>query len=146
MVTNTRSVDLLRKLVELESPTGYSEGLRAVAGRVVAELEPHGGEAMFTHDHLRVDLSGEGEALLLLGHVDTVWEVGTLADMPFRVENGRAYGPGAYDMKAGLVVLVEAIRAAADKRRALRVFLTADEEVGSLTGRALIEEAAQDVA
>jgi glutamate carboxypeptidase len=139
-------VRLLRELVEIESPTGHSEGLRAVAERVVAELEPHGGEAQLLDDHLRVDLPGEGEPLLLLGHVDTVWEVGTLADMPFRVENGRAYGPGAYDMKAGLVVLVEAIRQARDGRRAVRVFLTGDEETGSLTGRPLIEEAARDVA
>jgi glutamate carboxypeptidase len=145
-VTDPRFIGLLRELVEHESPTGHSEGLRAVAERVVAELEPHGGEATFTGDHLRVDLRGEGEPLLLLGHVDTVWEVGTLADMPFRVENGRAYGPGAYDMKAGLVVLVAAVREAGDRRRAARVFLTADEEIGSLTGRPLIEEAAQDVA
>jgi glutamate carboxypeptidase len=140
------SLDLLRELVEIESPTGHSEGLRAVADRVVGELEPHGGVARLLDDHLRIDLPGDGEALLLLGHVDTVWPVGTLAAMPFRVENGRAYGPGAYDMKAGLVVLVEAVRATAEKRRALRVFLTADEEIGSLTGRPLIEEAAQDVA
>ena len=137
---------LLRELVEIESPTGCSEGLRAVAERVAAELEPHGGEATFTGDHLRVDLPGAGEPLLLLGHVDTVWPVGTLADMPFRIENGRAYGPGAYDMKAGLVVLLEAVRAAGRRRRALRVFLTADEEIGSLTGRPLIEEAAEGVA
>jgi glutamate carboxypeptidase len=136
----------LRELVAIESPTGCSEGLRAVAERVAAELEPHGGEATFTGDHLRVDLPGAGEPLLLLGHVDTVWPVGTLADMPFRVENGRAYGPGSYDMKAGLVVLVEAIREAGDRRRTARVFLTADEETGSLTGRPLIEEAARDVA
>jgi glutamate carboxypeptidase len=66
--------------------------------------------------------------------------------MPFRIEDGRAYGPGAYDMKAGLVVLVEAVRGAGKRRRALRVFLTADEEIGSLTGRPLIEEAAAGVA
>src|SRR5438552_18569367 len=137
---------LLRELVDIESPTGDSAGLRSVADRVVAELEPHGGEASFTAGHLRVDLSGTGKPLLLLGHVDTVWEVGTLADMPFRVENGRAYGPGAYDMKAGLVVLAEAVREAGDRRRALRAFLTADEETGSLTGRPLIEEATQGVA
>jgi glutamate carboxypeptidase len=113
---------------------------------VADELEAHGGEPRFLCDHLRVDLPGAGEPLLLLGHVDTVWEVGTLEQMPFRIEAGRAYGPGAYDMKAGLVVLVEAVRAAGDRRRALRVFLTADEEVGSLTGRALIEEAAEGVA
>jgi glutamate carboxypeptidase len=140
------SLDLLRELVELESPTGYSEGVRAVAERVAAELARHGGEATFTDDHLRVELPGDGQPLLLLGHVDTVWEVGTLADMPFRIENGRAYGPGAYDMKAGLVVLVEALREAGDRRRAARVFLTADEEIGSLTGRPLIEGAARDVA
>jgi glutamate carboxypeptidase len=145
-LTDRKPIDLLRELVEIESPTGCSEGLRGVAERVVAELEPHGGEATFTGDHLRIDLPGESEPLLLLGHVDTVWEVGTLADMPFRVENGRAYGPGAYDMKAGLVVLVEAIRQAGDRRRAARVFLTGDEETGSLTGRPLIEEAARDVA
>src|SRR5437016_2838903 len=138
--------DLFRELVEIESPTGCSEGLRAVAKRVAAELEPHGGKATFTGDHLRVDLPGEGAPLLLLGHVDTVWEVGTLDEMPFRVENGRAYGPGAYDMKAGLVVLLEAVRGAGRRRRALRVFLTADEEIGSLTGRPLIEEAAEGVA
>ena len=142
----SQRVDLLRELVELESPTGYSEGLHAVAERVCAELEPEGGAPWFVDDHLRVELPGEGAPLLLLGHVDTVWEVGTLDEMPFRVENGRAYGPGAYDMKAGLVVLVEAVRAAGDRRRALRVFLTADEEIGSLTGRPLIEEAAGDVA
>ena len=147
-MTDTRNIDIdfLRDLVELESPTGHTQGLRAVAERVAAELEPHGGEGTFTDDHLRVDLPGEGEPLLLLGHVDTVWEVGTLADMPFRVENGRAYGPGSYDMKAGLVVLVEAVRQAGDRRRAARVFLTADEETGSLTGRPLIEAAARGVA
>jgi glutamate carboxypeptidase len=138
--------DLLRELVELESPTGHSEGLRAAAERVAAELEPHRGEASFTGDHLRIDLPGDGEPLLLLGHVDTVWPIGTLANMPFRVENGRAYGPGSYDMKAGLVVLVEAVREAGDRRRAARVFLTADEEIGSLSARPLIEEAAQDAA
>src|SRR5438552_18794386 len=137
---------LLRELVDIESPTGDSAGLRSVADRVVAELDPHGGEATFTGDHLRVDLPGAGDPLLLLGHVDTVWEVGTLAGMPFRVENGRAYGPGSYDMKAGLVVLVEAVREAGERRRAVRVFLTADEEIGSLTARPLIEEAAEDVA
>src|ERR671934_1111659 len=145
-MSDQRDIGLLRELVEIESPTGYSEGLRAVAGRVADELEPLGAAASSVDDHLRVELPGEGEPLLLLGHVDTVWEVGTLAGMPFRVENGRAYGPGAYDMKAGLVVLVEAVREAAGRRRAARVFLTADEEIGSLTGRPLIEEAAQGVA
>ena len=138
--------DLLRELVEIESPTGFSEGLQAVAERVGEELQALGGEARLVGDHLRADLPGRGAPLLLLGHVDTVWEVGTLESMPFRVEDARAYGPGAYDMKGGLVVLVEAIRAAGAQRRALRVFLTADEEIGSFSGRPHIEAAAEDVA
>src|SRR5207245_4597462 len=68
---------------------------------------------------------------LLLGHTDTVLPLGTLASMPFRVEGGRAYGPGVHDMKACLVVLLDAMqRADPRRRRALRVFLTADEEIG----------------
>jgi glutamate carboxypeptidase len=111
------------------------------------ELERLGAEAMLLEGgHLRAELPGHGEPLLLSGHADTVWPEGTLAEMPFRVEGERAFGPGAYDMKAGLVVMVEAIRRAGDDRRALRVFLTADEEMGSPTGRPLLEQAARGAA
>ena len=111
------------------------------------ELERLGGEAtLLEGGHLRAELPGQGAPLLLSGHTDTVWPEGTLAEMPFRVEGGTAFGPGAYDMKAGLAVLLEAIRRAGDARRALRVFLTADEEMGSPTGRPLLEQAAQGVA
>ncbi|HEY6151372.1 MAG TPA: M20 family metallopeptidase [Gaiellaceae bacterium] len=96
--------------------------------------------------HLRAELSGQGRPILLSAHCDTVWPAGTLAEMPFRVEGATAYGPGAYDMKAGLVVMLEAIRLAGDDRRALRVFLTGDEEIGSRTARPLLEQAADGVA
>jgi glutamate carboxypeptidase len=71
---------------------------------------------------------------MLLGHLDTVWPVGTLARRPVRVEEGRFYGPGAYDMKAGLVVLVEALRLLAESGRPwppLTVLATPLEETGS---------------
>ena len=145
-MTTERMLALLRELVEIESPTGDSAGIRAVGARLAVELEDCGGEAHLLGDHLRVELPGEPPPLLLLGHADTVWPVGTLAEMPFRVDDGRAYGPGAYDMKAGLVVMVEAVRASTARRRALRVFLTADEETGSQAARPLIAEAASDAA
>ena len=145
-MVETRLVELLRELVEIESPTG-SPGVRAVASRVGEELERLGAETtLLKGGHLRAELPGHGEPLLLSGHADTVWPEGTLAEMPFRVEGERAFGPGAYDMKAGVVVMLEAIRRAGDDRRALRVFLTADEEMGSPAGRPLLEQAAAGVA
>jgi glutamate carboxypeptidase len=145
-VIEARLVELLRELVEIESPTG-SPGVRTVSSRVAEELELLGGEATLLGDgHVRAELPGRGAPLLLSGHSDTVWPEGTLATMPFRVEGGTVFGPGAYDMKACLVLMLEAIRLAGDGRRALRVFLTADEEMGSRTGRPLLEQAAEDVA
>jgi glutamate carboxypeptidase len=111
------------------------------------ELERFGAEVTpLDGGHLRAELSGQGRPILLSAHCDTVWPAGTLAEMPFRVEGATAYGPGAYDMKAGLVVMLEAIRLAGDDRRALRVFLTGDEEIGSRTARPLLEQAADGVA
>jgi glutamate carboxypeptidase len=137
---------LLRELVEIESPT-FSAGVRRVAERIGLELEAGGATTRFVDgDHLLAELDGHGEPLLVLGHGDTVWPEGTLEQMPFRIEDGRAYGPGSYDMKGCLVVLVEAIRRAGSRRRALRVFLTADEEQASRTARPHIERAAEGVA
>jgi glutamate carboxypeptidase len=137
---------LLRELVEIESPSS-SPGARAVSERMARELDQLGAEVTFLDGgHLRAELAGREPPILLSGHVDTVWPVGTLATMPFRIDGDRAYGPGVYDMKACLVLMVAAIRGAGDERRALRVFLTADEEMGSRTGRPLLEAAAAGVA
>jgi glutamate carboxypeptidase len=140
------AVEFLRELVETESPTGHAHGVRAVAERVGVELESKGAEVQFERDNLVAELPGEGEPLLVVGHTDTVWPVGTLRSMPFRVADGRAYGPGVFDMKSGLVVLLEALRATGPGRRHLRIFLTADEERGSLTARGALREAADGVA
>src|SRR5919109_181852 len=138
-------VGLLRELVERESPTG-DPGVRAVAERMAAELRQLGSDVQFLGDHVRAELGGSGPPLLLLGHTDTVWPRGTLATMPFRIEDGVAYGPGVYDMKGGLAILVEGLRRAGTERRAVRVFLTADEEQGAVTGKPLLEEAAVGLA
>jgi glutamate carboxypeptidase len=138
-----RALSILGRLVEIESPSG-SPGVRAVAEVMGEELEALGGEVTL-HDgnHLRADLAGSGEPLLLIGHTDTVWPEGTLARMPFRVDGNRAYGPGVYDMKGCLVLMLAAIEQAGPARRSLRVFLTADEEQGSRTARDALRDAAE---
>jgi len=145
-VTNTIAfvdlLELLRELVELESPTGDTAAMR---DRMEAELRALGFAVARHGEHLVADRDGEGAPLLLLGHVDTVWPRGTLERMPWRVDNGRAYGPGSYDMKGGLVVLLEAVRRS-DTGRALRAVITADEEMGSKTARPVLEEAARGAA
>jgi len=135
-------IELLRELVELESPTGDTAAIRE---RAAQELRALGGDLSLDGECVRADFAGPGAPLLLLGHLDTVWPRGTLARLPWRLEDGRAYGPGSYDMKAGLVVLFEAARRARGER-ALRVLLTADEEIGSPQGREAIARAASGAA
>jgi glutamate carboxypeptidase len=145
-------VTSLRQLVELESPSHEKSFLDRLGRHIAAEFQKLGGQIKFhkqknAGDHLQVDFPGEGQPVLLLGHMDTVWDVGALASMPFRVANGRAYGPGVFDMKAGIVQAIYAIRAlqARDGRlpRALTVFLVSDEEVGSHSSRAITEALAR---
>ena len=80
---------------------------------------------------------------MLLGHVDTVWPRGTLRQRPFRVEDGRAYGPGVFDMKSGVAVMLAALEAIAEldlpRPHPVKVLLSCDEESGSPTSRDLIE-------
>ncbi len=95
--------------------------------------------------HLRATLGTGSRQVLLLGHFDTVWPVGTLAEMPLAIDEGRLHGPGTFDMKAGLVIAILAATVAMPHLRDLRVrFLyTTDEEIGSASSRALIEEEAR---
>jgi glutamate carboxypeptidase len=100
------------------------------------------------HVRLRVG-DGHEKPVLMVGHFDTVWPAGTLAQMPFEVENGTARGPGVFDMKAGLVQGFWALRALRETGFALPpvVFLlNSDEEVGSPSSRPLIEEEARKAA
>jgi len=133
---------LLQELVEIESPTGDTEEMRE---RIVLELAELGFAIELDGAGIRAERGGDGEPLLLLAHLDTVWERGTLDRLPWRIEDGRAYGPGVYDMKAGIVVMLEAIRRG-ETTRALRVVCTADEEVGSPDGRRLLATAAEGAA
>ncbi|NMH96849.1 M20 family metallopeptidase [Pseudonocardia sp. K10HN5] len=101
-------------------------------------------------DVLVLQLDGAGERpLTLLAHYDTVWSAGTLADWPVRIDGDRLTGPGVFDMKAGLVQAVwavRALRAAGLPHPPLRLLLNGDEEIGSPFSRPLIEKACADAA
>jgi len=147
-------LDALEGLVVRESPSHDKPALDALAGHLAGRFAALGlGVDRIANgaggDHLRVRLGAPDDGrppALVLGHYDTVWPAGTLAAMPFRVEGGRASGPGVYDMKASLVLAEFAFRAvqALGKTppRPVVLLLTSDEEVGSPTSRRLIEEEA----
>jgi glutamate carboxypeptidase len=99
-------------------------------------------------DHL-IGRWGRGAGgVLLLCHMDTVWDLGTLAERPVRVTDGRLYGPGAYDMKGGIVIGLAAVAALRQTDslppRRITLLITSDEELGSDTSRALIEAEARE--
>jgi len=145
-------VRTLEQWVMLESPSSDHEAVNALGNLVARAFKGVGAtverlpQAAFG-DHLRISW-GEGDRqLLLLGHMDTVWPMGEVQHRPFRVSQEKATGPGAFDMKGGLVVALYAAMALQELglRPAHRlVFLfNSDEEVGSLTSRPFIEEEAR---
>ena len=86
-----------------------------------------------------------GPSTLLLAHADTVWPVGTIGSMPFRIEDGIAYGPGVYDMKAGVVAAIHAVAVAGESGGCsgpVTLLVNGDEETGSVASRAIIEREA----
>jgi glutamate carboxypeptidase len=154
LATRERSmVEELGAYVSAESGSEDKPGVDRV-GRLAADALAATGFTVETvpqpscGDHLIARRTGGGRGrLLALLHLDTVWPRGTLSDNPFRVEDGRAYGPGVLDMKGGWVVLFSALRALGemewDGLATTTVFLCGDEELGSPTGRAWIEREAQ---
>ncbi|MBK5297902.1 MAG: M20 family metallopeptidase [Vicinamibacteria bacterium] len=146
------AVALIEDLVRLESPSGDVAALNRCGGALAHHMTALGGRvtpiaAPGAGDHLRAEF-GTGESqVLVLGHFDTVWPVGQLERMPVRLEDGRLYGPGSFDMKAGIAQALLAVRAIADthRRRPHRLVMlwTTDEEIGSTTSRGLIESEAR---
>ncbi|HUG54599.1 MAG TPA: M20 family metallopeptidase [Vicinamibacteria bacterium] len=141
--------ELLAEVCEIESPSTDPPAVAALAARLSREAEDVGLVPEL------VAVSGGGPILrargaeppgtvrpvMLLGHLDTVWPLGTVAARPVRIEGGRLYGPGAYDMKAGLVVALFALRAlhARGLRPPVTLFFTPLEEVDCEPYRDLME-------
>ena len=142
----------LSQLVERESPSD-DLGLLAACGAQVAAL----GEALLGVAPARHEVEGRTHllwqlgscspaAVVLIGHYDTVWPAGTLDRWPFAVDgSGRASGPGAFDMKAGIVQMFHALSLLdfSPGEAGVAVLLTADEELGSQTSRRLVEDTAR---
>ncbi len=145
-----RMLDDLAVLVGRESPSADLEAVAASAG-VVAEV----GEARLGvrperiviegRTHLRWRLGDGPPRVLLLGHHDTVWPIGSLAGHPFSVADGLVRGPGCFDMKAGLVMAFHAVAALPDPS-GVTLLVTGDEEMGSPTSRMLVEREASGCA
>ncbi len=136
----------LRRLVEVESPSLDLDALAKSADNLaslIAERTGRPADLIEGSAGPHVHWSGGGEPkVLILGHHDTVFPLGALADRPFAVADGRVTGPGVFDMKAGIVQAVHAV-AALDDPTGVEMLFTADEEVGSATSRALLEARAQ---
>lgn len=147
-------LDVLTTLVRLESPTTDPGAVDRCGARLADYLREMGGTveripSPTSGAHLRAAFGAGPPArqVMLLGHFDTVWPVGQIGRMPVRESDGRLYGPGVFDMKAGIVIGMLAVRAlsAAGRLAGGRVVMlwTADEERGSRSSRGLIEEEAR---
>ncbi len=150
-------LEFIEALVAIESPSDDPSAVNRCGAQLAARLESIGGQVSRVPpdaglpsgalpkagDHLRAAFGEGTRQILLLGHFDTVWPIGTLARMPLKRDGGRLHGPGVFDMKAGIGLATLATRAVID-RGALddtRIVMlwTTDEEIGSGTSRALIE-------
>lgn len=144
--------ETIETLVRLESPSTDKHAADRCGAEIARRLELMGGEVTrvpqtAAADHVRARFGSGRRRVLLLGHFDTVWNVGQIARMPFHERDGRLYGPGIFDMKAGLAVAMHAVRALQRFGPAwpqVTMLWTGDEEVGSLTSRAEIERAARE--
>jgi glutamate carboxypeptidase len=147
---------LLGRFVRCESPSHRKAAVDRLGSMVASEWRRRGAKVRILRqtgrgNHVRAEVwLGNGQPagqILILGHLDTVYPLGTLAKMPFRVRRGRAYGPGTFDMKGGLVLAlaaVDALRAARLRPGKRLVFLwNSDEEIGSESSRSEIEREAR---
>jgi glutamate carboxypeptidase len=147
----TAMLAALERLVQAESPSPDKARCDACANEVAELFRQRTGVTAIRHrrpnagDHLEIRLGDGPQPIVLLCHHDTVWPDGTLARLPYRIDGDRVTGPGSYDMKAGIVEAAFALEQARPKRPVV-VLSTSDEEIGSASSRALIEETARQAA
>jgi glutamate carboxypeptidase len=152
-------LDLLRRLVEAESPSDDKAAVdgcvrlaashaKALGGRVKLHRQRAFGDVLEARFGPRTKV-GAKKPILLLGHLDTVWPLGTRKTMPFRTAEGRVWGPGTLDMKAGVAMAFTAIELLTEVgllNREVVLLLNSDEEVGSPVSRPITETLAAECA
>jgi glutamate carboxypeptidase len=155
-VANRQSqmLKMLGELVRLESPTEDPAAVNRCVTLLEGWIKASGGKSRRSRQKAAGDLlmgrfgpvRSAAKPLMLLGHLDTVWPLGTLKKMPFRVGEGRAWGPGVLDMKAGVVMALSALsilQETGQLSRPVMLLLNSDEETGSDHSRALTESLAK---
>jgi len=142
----------LKALVEIESPSSNKQAVDHLVDFLAARLEHLGGHAQIHRvddfgNHVQADFTGISETrpVLLLGHTDTVWELGTIKQMPFRLADGRVWGPGVLDMKAGIAIAMHALGLLREHNiphPPVCMLFVSDEEVGSHSSRSITQRLA----
>lgn len=143
----------LSDLVQIESPSHDKAAVDRMSTRVQSLFAAAGAAVERISGSQTGDMvlgswgsAGSGKPITLLCHMDTVWQIGTLAQMPIRRVDNKLYGPGGYDMKAGIVIALTALRGLAALGHStvapVNILCTGDEEIGSNASRAKIEELA----
>ncbi len=154
-----QTLAFLRQLVEVESPSGDKDGVDRCMQVAAAACGEAGGKVRWHRqkehgDILEAHFPANGGAtkspqrpLLILGHLDTVWPLGTLAKMPFRTTSGRVFGPGVFDMKAGVAMALSALsilKGCGALTRSVTLLLNSEEEIGSPVSRPITEAIARE--
>jgi glutamate carboxypeptidase len=150
-------VRTIRKLVEIESPSDSKPATDRTGSFLAEKFEALGGVTKLHRiqdfgDHLQVNFAGRANSkpVLLLGHFDTVYPLGTLETMLCGIAGDRLHGPGVLDMKSGIALMLHAIEALQNWHhglpRPVTVFLVSDEEVGSASSRKITETLAKESA
>jgi glutamate carboxypeptidase len=148
--------DTLRELVQQESPSEDRQAVNAATSLVERWAREQGARVKRHRQNKFGDVlelhfgpsRSSRKPVLLLGHLDTVWPIGTLAKMPWREADGRYWGPGVLDMKAGVVMALAALSTLREMKsaRPAILLLNSDEEVGSPISRAITERLALESA
>jgi glutamate carboxypeptidase len=146
------ALTVIEDLVRLESPSTDKVALDRVGAEIARLFVELGARAAplpqeRSGDHLRIEIGRGDTQVLVIGHFDTVWPIGQIETMPVRRKDGRLYGPGSYDMKAGIAMTLLAARILIETNRLpshrVTMIWTSDEEVGSDTSRAILEAEAR---